>query len=97
MATGFAPTDELPARGVIAPPFMALGIAAGILDLYVDPGIALAGSWVGHDGIVLCPLHAPPVHSCRPSITGVPWAAMQAMNKRIDLGAAEARFRARRV
>jgi hypothetical protein len=44
MMNQIAPTEELPALGVIAPAFIALAIAAGILDIYFD---SRALVWLG--------------------------------------------------
>jgi len=44
MATGLETTYRLPARGVIAPVFMALGIAAGLVALCVDSRVLV---WLG--------------------------------------------------
>jgi hypothetical protein len=89
MAIDVAPTEDLPARGVIAPAFMALGIAAGTLDLYVDSRVlgwlALGSVAMGlcfsdymHRLLALAGLRSP----------ALPWTVM---NKRVDLSAAEAR------
>jgi hypothetical protein len=92
MATDFGPADELPARGVMAPVFVVLGLAAGVLDLYVDSRVLL---WLGLGSLTLGLYFA---HYTRRLCAlaglrspGSPWAAMKAMNKRIDLSAAEAR------
>jgi hypothetical protein len=92
MATDFAPTDELPARGVIAPAFMALGIAAGVLDLYIDSRVLL---WLGlGSGTIGLYFALYTRRLCALAVLrspALPLAAMKAMNKRIDLSAAEAR------
>lgn len=89
MATDFAPTDELPARGVIAPVFMALGIAAGVLDLYVDSRVLV---WLGLGSLTMGLYFSHYTHRLLAHAglrsPALPWTAM---NKRIDLSAAEAR------
>ena len=89
MATDFAPTDELSARGVIATVFVALGIAAGVLDLYVDSRVLV---WLGLGSLSLG-LSFPHYTHCLLAHAGLrspalPWTVLK---KRVDLSAAEIR------
>ena len=90
MATDLAPTDELTARGVIGPVLVAFGIAAGVLDLYVDSRVLVWLGLVGSLGLGLYfshDTHRLLAHAGLRS-PALPWTVLK---KRIDLSAAEAR------
>ncbi len=87
--TDFAPSDELPARGVIAPAFMAFGIAAGALGLYVDSRTL---GWLTVGSLVLGLYFSRYTHRLLDHAglrsPALPWSAM---NERIELRSVEAR------
>ena len=89
MATDLAPTDELTARGVIGPVLVAFGIAAGVLDLYVDSRVLV---WLGLGSLGLGLYFSHYTH-CLLAHAGLrspalPWTVLK---KRVDLSAAQAR------